>query len=946
MEARQSEDGLPTSPESGFSPPHSPEHLPNNLPVQLTSFIGRREEIAETQKLLAGTRLLTLTGSGGCGKTRLALKVADSELTSWPDGVWWADLGPLADPDLVASTVAKVLAIQEVPFQSFGERLKSSLQKKTLLLILDNCEHLVGACAQLVDALLHSCPTIKVMATSREPLGVAGETAWRVPSLSFPEESSSHLTKLGQYDAVRLFMERAKKARPNFRVTDENIGAIVEICHRLDGIPLGIELAAARTRLLSPSQLAQGLNDRFRLLSGGARMAVARQQTLLASVEWSYNLLSEEEAALLRRLAVFTGTFTLDAAEAVGSDDRIPTPQVLDLLGGLVDKSLVQLEEQWTPTRYRLLETIRQYANQKLIESEEGHLIRDRHLDFYVAIAEAARVGLEGSADLMSLLDSLDPDYDNLRAALEWAHEADPEKGMRIARGLWGYWYTRGYLTEGSARCEQAASARGGSSGWRARALATASLLATTGMDTVRGRSLAEEAVRLARADSDDLILLEALCALGSAYFLTNPERAHRHAQEALELAHRLGNDFYEMRATYVLALAECTAGNFSASERLLGETLRLHRETNNKVNLHLTLYWSASSALEQGHLDDAESFAAEGLSAARDVHNAPIECANLSLLAGAATQRGEYETAAKLMEEIQTLSLRHPNPFIDAVWPYFAEGLHYARGELAGAARSLDASLTFFELGGIAWLAALLRALQAEFSRASGDFEEAQERVRQAIEWARASDNPCSMGRSLRAEGSLALATGDLETAEDRLHEALRFLVQAGCRADIVGVIERLGEVASKEEGWQEAARLLGATDQLRASLGYRRFVPDTRDYEDALSRVRENLDASDFDRAWGEGAAMSVEQAIAYAARGRGERKRPSSGWKSLTPTEIEVVRLVAEGLTNPEIGKRLFISPGTVKNHVAHVFTKLGISTRSELAAEAARRESLRR
>jgi predicted ATPase/DNA-binding CsgD family transcriptional regulator len=947
MEAEQPRDDLDTSSGSDLFPPRSREHSPTNLPVQLTSFIGRKDEIAEIARLLTETRLITLTGSGGCGKTRLALQVAAGEQHSFPDGAWWVDLGPLTEAHLVANTIANALGIKEVPLQGFEQRIQTSLRDKTLLLVLDNCEHLVDVCAQLVEALLRSCPSLKVTTTSREPLGVAGETAWRVPSMSLPEEDSySAPADIARYDAVRLFLERAEKARPNFKVTEENAPHIVEICRRLDGIPLAIELAAARARLLDPQQIVEALADRFRLLSGSTRTAIARQQTLLGSVEWSYNLLSEAEARLLGRLAVFSGSFTLEAGEAVGSDEAISAPQVLDLLGSLVDKSLVQLDDRSSPTRYRLLETIRQYAAQKLIESNDAPSSRDRHLDFYVSVAETAREVFEGSGDFMGLLESLDLDHDNFRAALEWAVSAGPVKGMRIARSLWGYWYSRGYLSEGSMRGETAGHASDEDPGWRARALATASVLATTNVDTVRARTLAEEALALARDGDDEIVLLEALYACASAHFLTNPARSHDNGSEALALARALGNDFYEMRATYILGLAECTAGNFSASERLLNETLRLHEEANNRVGLHVTLYWGAQTAHELGQLDDAEEFGAKGVSAAREVQNVQMECTCLGVLAGAATQRADFETAAKLLDMVRALSATHPNPVIVAQLPYWTALLNYARGELGGDARSLDDSSTFYTIGGMTWLAAWVYALQAEFSRAAGDLDAARERVGRALESARDSGNPCSIGRALRADGNLAHAIGDLDTAEDRLHEALRFLVQAGCKIDSLGVLERLAEIAAKRESWEESARLLSATGRLRDSLGYMRFVPDIPDYEESLEAVRAHLDPEALEHAWTEGEAMTLDETVAYVARGRGERKRPSSGWKSLTPVETDVVRLVAEGLTNPEIGKRLFISPGTVKNHLSHVFAKLGISTRSELAAEATRREASER
>jgi predicted ATPase/class 3 adenylate cyclase/DNA-binding CsgD family transcriptional regulator len=928
---------------SGFPALRSLGALPTNLPIQLTSFIGRRRELAAIKELLKETRLLTLTGSGGCGKTRLALQVAADELESFPDGVWWVDLSPLAESDLVASTVASVLGLQEVPLQSFEDRLQTNLHEKNMLLILDNGEHLVDACAQLVDRLLHGCPHLKVIVTSREPLGAVGETAWRVPSLSLPSEPSSQpVAALSQFDAVHLFIDRAVKARPNFRVTNENAPAVAEICQRLDGIPLAIELAAARTRLLSPDQIVQGLIDRFRLLAGGARTAVPRQQTLLASVEWSHRLLNDAERMLLRRLAVFAGSFTLDATEAVCSDESLSSPGILDVLGSLVDKSLVQVEEQWLPTRYRLLETIRQYASDKLIDSDEAPSARDAHLDYYVRLADDARVGLEGGSDQMSWLELLDLEQDNLRAAMEWARSAEPEKGMRIARGLWGYWYARGEWSEGSMRSEVTASSTDGSPAWRAKVLAAGAVLATTGLELGRARLLGEEAVSIARSIGDEVALLEALYAHASPYFFSDPKTARPLVLEATELARQRGDAFWYMRTLYGLGVTECNSGNFDAARPLIEECVELHNKANNRLTLYLPLYWLVLTALSQGDLDDARKWVTEALSVSRELRNFQIEAVTLSLAAMIAALSGEHAEAGSTFDEARMLIGKHPHPLSSAVLPLFDDYLGYARGDLPPTSRAWQEGIAFFEVSGVKWMAAWLLSLRADIAIARGDVAEAESLVTRAAELATTSENSCSIGRALRTQGNLLRARGDIDAAEDLYHQALRAFAESGAKPDVVVVLESLAGAAAREESWTEAARLFGATDQLRDVLGCERFVTDIAEYEKDVSLARENLDPGGFERAWREGAAMSMEQAIAYAERGRGERKRPSSGWKSLTPVEIDVVRLVAEGLTNPEIGKRLFISSGTVKNHLSHVFAKLGIATRSELAAEATRRQ----
>ena len=398
------------------------EATPNNLPQPVTSFVGRESALGEVKRRLTASRLVTLLGAGGLGKTRLSLQVAAAALDDYPDGVWFVELAPQSDARLVPQAVASVLGIKEEAGRPVAETLLKYVKDRELLLILDNCEHLVQACAELTRQLLQSGPRVKVLATSREPLHLAGESTYPLPALSAPDmRTANTLEALMHYEAVRLFIDRALQAKPAFRMTDQNAGAVAALCHRLDGIPLALELAAARVRVLSVEKIAERLSDRFRLLTGGDQTAVPRQQTLRACIGWSYDLLAEPERALLRRLAVFAGGWAIEAAEAVGTGADTDTSGVLDLLARLVEKSLVALDAKGE--RYLLLETVREYARERLLESGEQADARRRHAEYCLALAREAEPFTRGGPKQKWWLDLLEVEHDNLRAALTWAFE-------------------------------------------------------------------------------------------------------------------------------------------------------------------------------------------------------------------------------------------------------------------------------------------------------------------------------------------------------------------------------------------------------------------------------------------------------------------------------------------------------------------------------------------
>jgi non-specific serine/threonine protein kinase len=433
----------------------------HNLPEDLTSFVGRRDEVRHVSHLFASSRFVTLTGAGGCGKTRLATRIGADMANSFTDGVWFVDLAALADPDLLPNVVARALALPEGLRPSFRDALVEWLRTRNLLLILDNCEHLIDACAALAETLLRKASQLRILATSREGLGVQGETVWSVPSLAVPQDAAGlQVEEVLQFDGVRLFVDRAAAVAP-FTLTPTNATTVTAICRRLDGIPLAIELAAARVKILSVEQINARLQDRFRLLTGGARTAVARQRTLEATVDWSYELLSDTERRLLMRLTVFAGGWPLEAAEHVCSDNGIDSGEVMDLLSHLVNKSLVTVEESASgERRYRLLETIRQYGRDRLFRSGESDPLNARHFAYFLALAQRARPELI-RAEQVSWLNRLDLEHDNLRAALEWS-AAGPDRRtdtLTLALCVWWFWTKRGYFSEGRRRLEDALAA-------------------------------------------------------------------------------------------------------------------------------------------------------------------------------------------------------------------------------------------------------------------------------------------------------------------------------------------------------------------------------------------------------------------------------------------------------------------------------------------------------
>ncbi|HJS17745.1 MAG TPA: adenylate/guanylate cyclase domain-containing protein [Anaerolineales bacterium] len=596
------------------------ELFSHNLPAQLTSFIGREKEIAEIKKLIAENRMVTLSGSGGAGKTRLGLQVGAECLDQFSDGVWLVELAPVSDPALVSQVLLSIFNLREDSHRSALEVLTDYLRSRVMLLLLDNCEHLIEACAQISESLLHNCSKLKILASSREALGIAGEIPYRVPSLNIPNLSDlPSLDELEKADSIRLFVERAATARPDFSLTPDNASFVAQICFRLDGIPLAIELAASRAKVLTPEQIAARLDDRFRLLTGGSRTALPRQQTLRAMIDWSYSLLSEEEKTLFRRLAVFFSGWTLEAAESVCGGEAGES-SILELLTRLVDKSLVYIEESAGGMRYHRLETIRQYSREKFFEMDEVETIRDRHLNYYVQFAELVEENLKGG-DQVIWQRRMSLEQDNLRAALEWGVDRNPENALRIVGAANLFWTAGGYSAEGfrwtQKALEQVArehnpedTASEQRRTARAKALCGLTRLYLSLGDNANAKRAAEESVTLYRQSQDPRGLSFALVVLAYPLdFLGERERAEKILQESYSIARAEGDVYIQCRSLNILArVVIALHHDLTRAGRYVEESLRLAREAGLRSQEAQACEILATIAMHKNNIHEAQA--------------------------------------------------------------------------------------------------------------------------------------------------------------------------------------------------------------------------------------------------------------------------------------------------------------------------------------------------
>ncbi len=815
-------EGLP----SEFPPLRTLDASRHNLPAPTTSFIGREKEKVEIKQAIGAHRLVTLTGSGGTGKTRLSLQVAVDLLDQFADGIWFVELAPLTDSSLIPQTILTAMEASEQQDKTPAQALIERVRGKKLLLILDNCEHLIEAVAKLVETLLSNAPELKVMASSREALGVKGEMAWHVPSMSVPDaKSSMSLDEFSRLESVRLFIERAILAKPHFQLTKDNASSVAQICSRLDGIPLAIELAAARVRALSVEQIAARLDDRFHLLTGGSRTALPRQQTLRAMIDWSFNLLSEQEKHLLRRLAVFIGGWTLEAAEQVCVEERGGL-DILDLLTHLVDKSLVNMEESVEDVRYRMLETTRQYAREMLMMSEETRIYRDQHLEYFLKYAETAQLELRGrkQAEWMSLLET---EHDNLRAALEWSQGTRPELGLRIAVVLIDFWDTHGHLTEARRWLETMLqkTAHLDPSPARVDALLGAMAFAIRQTDLEISRKLLEDGLALARAIDYNAGIARGLMARGvvAEYFEGDFEKAEEYYNAGLDIYRRTGDKLAIGQALGPLASCALKRYEFSHAEKLYRESLSLFREVENEREIAGALENLAEVALERRNYTDAHSFAEKSLSLYRKLEDKH----------GIATALRALGVAAHNQENL----------------------------DLACSSCEHSAEI-FRELGDrgclILSLAALARQLQH-----LGELQKAFDVIQEARQILDGVEKELVATSVFDVFGRIAFAMGNLSEAQRQFRDGLAFQQEGKDVHFVPSLLEGLAGLIEP----QDAIRLLGAAAIMREKTNVPLMRIEQGEYERTIAALKSRVNDADFRSLWEEGLAMTVDEAILFA-------------------------------------------------------------------------------
>jgi len=688
------------------------EQTPNNLPQQATTFIGRERELADAKELLGGTRLLTLLGMGGMGKTRLSLQIAADLMESFPDGAWFIDLAPVRDRALVPNEVAQVLSIPEEPGRPLTQTLCAHLRQHKLLLVLDNCEHLVSACASLANAVLRAAPDVKIIATTREALRIPGEQTYPVLPLTVPDRKSG-LDVLAKSEAVQLFVERVRLQKPGFVLTDRDAVGIAELCARVEGIPLALELAAARVRALSVDVIATRLDDRFRLLTGGDRTGLPRQRTLRALIDWSHELLTDAETTLFRRLAVFAGGFTLEAAEAVGHDDGPDAADVLDTLMHLVEKSLV--ERDAAGDRYRLLETVRQYALERLDTAGEAHGQRTRHLLFYLALAQRARPELIGPQQ-SEWLKRLDIERENLLAAHAWSCEADlaSQHGLALVSSLRRYWIFRGLLALGLTVTLEALACASAQQATRQRceALLDAGQVGAFMGRYDEARRYLEESLAIARTLDDKVRISAVLQPLGLALLgLGELAAARERLQEGLGLAEKLGTPREIAGVLNALAQTARAGGDLATAEPLYARVLRIGRESGGVDIIAVSLLNLAMVATGRKSHASAREMLVEVLQIVDESGLRPAAQGLLEVSAGLAASSEEWTQAVRLygVAEAQTVATglaRDPadEAFLAPLVAMAKENLGAdAFASASAAGRALDYDAAIAELRG--WL-------------------------------------------------------------------------------------------------------------------------------------------------------------------------------------------------------------------------------------------------
>ena len=897
----------------------------SEMPVPLSPFVGRRVELDDLDAVLHEHRLVTLLGIGGIGKTRLALEVA----TAWReivDEVIVVDFAALQTGDLVDGALLEAAGIGSQSGRAALDATIEHLARRPALVVLDTCEHVLSSTAQVAQRLLRSCPHVRVLTTSRALLDVPGEVAWPVPPLGIDQDGED-----AEPDAVALFAECATRARPGFRLDAYTTEAVARIVRGVDGIPLAIELAAARLRVLTVDEIASGLSDHLRLLGGGP-VTAARHHTMRASLDWSYALLDDQLRRLFARLSVFTGGWTLPAAEAVCADEQLPATAMLDAIAGLVDRSLVIARHDGPVTRYRMLDFVQQYARERLADDPAADEIALRHRRFFRDLAEHAdrelwAVRPDGRA-------RLDAEAPNFRQAVTHAITDQDMDALRLVGALALYWRERGRLDEGIQAIELALTAASpAASPPRALALAVLSTLCTWRGDFARTASAAKEAIAMAEAVGDARALSHALGRLGCLVMLSEPAAGEPMLRQAVELGRQAADDVALGDALVCLALGAHFQDDRESMIRLADEAMAVAGPRGYDNDLRWCLWCLAHGALAAGELDAARAFGerARGLLTGQDPfgHMCAVEALSIvdALSGDAAGAQCRAEAALeRAMQEAGRLA--------SGVVMHAMAVAALAVDDLP-VAKSWANRLSEHEAQGVGYLEWRAQEVLMRVALAEGDPAAARSHCESLVAVAHKLNNRRALAIARTGFARALLLDGDHPRAELLARDALGELCEHGWPIDATAALEIVAAAAATAGRAEPAARLFGAAAAQRAALGVVRVPAENAVWEGYSAVAHDALGPARFASAVDQGAHLSLGEAVAYARRGRRRHKRAAAGWRGLSPVEEQVARLAVGGRNNVQIAEELFISRSTVKAHLSHIYVKVGVANRVELA-----------
>ncbi len=921
-------DGHPAS----FPPLRTVSTAGGSLPHPDSSLIGRDDDLAALARLLDEHRVVTLVGAGGCGKTRLAFELARETVGRFRHGAAWVDLAPVTDPDAVLDAAAAAVGLR-TSAEITTERIVARLAGRSLLLLVDNCEHLIDHAAALVAAVQRGCPGVRVVATSREPLALRDEAVWRVASLATPTDPAG--ADLVDADAGRLLVERIQRARPGYQPDGDDAPSLAAVARRLDGIPLAIELAAARTATIPPRELAERLEERFALLAGGSRDAVARQRTIEASVAWSYQLLATDERRAFRRLSAFAGSFPTAAAATLCSEDDAAS----DTVDRLVACSLL-VERPGPSRRVQMLEPVRWFARERLIDSGEADLVLGRHLDGCVDRARSLGAALDGR-DVRAALAHLDLDLDDLRAAMAWglAHGRAADVARIIAATPW-FWIWRGRSLEARRWLDRAGTDLGADLGpdeevellWARAAL-------TVNNAAPGGRELADAGAALARSHGDGRAeaRFRVLHSLVEAFH--DPHATLAEADVRRARCRASGDAFWAATSLVSEAIAHITLGRFDLAAPVL-DRLRGEAEALGHPQL-LADEISRRVLVDRrfGRYDDVHR-------AATRIGQVTAELTEINAQALVHAQAALVDVtqgrAVEALGAMEALMARHVEAGEYGYIPSIALPIIDALVDLGRAEEALERFEPFWESfrESISWRLRMGNA-RAIALYASGRTGDARLALGEVVAEARATPNDHEAANAERLLGAIARDAQRFSDADDRLHRALDVQARLGYPQYVAEVLEELAGLDLDHDRPTAAAVLFGAASAIRDAAGVVRRIGRQPAFDTDIARLRDALDAAPLTDAWTRGSRLSMGDAVDLARRGRGERRRPATGWESLTATEGKVAALLAEGRTNPEIAEELIMGRATVKTHVSSILRKLGVTNRTQVAAAATAR-----